>query len=400
MTDADAWPIPFFALALTGFAGSRVFRFLDVAGEHRGRLPTIDGLRGFLALSVFFCHVAVYRGVMRGGAWEAPAIGVASALGEAGVAMFFMITGFLFWARMLKEQGRPDWLRLYVGRVFRIGPLYLVAVGIMLAVVLRDTGFRVQVPPGQLATELIKWGGLGFFRACPVNGYDRPELQLAGVTWSLRYEWLFYLSLPALAIMALRGRFHVVAVCGIAVVLAVIVALTQAASPVASAWFCALLFSIGMICASLLRVGWLPAVQDRWGSVAAAVLLGCVVLYFRNATTAVPALLLGVAFALIVSGTSLFGLLTSRAALRLGDMSYGIYMLHGLMLAAVFHGVPAGFARTLTFSQHWALALVAGALAVAAAGLAHFAVERPGIVAGRKVAAVFVRAVRQPQRII
>src|SRR5260370_17807983 len=35
-----------------------------------------------------------------------------------------------------------------------------------------------------------------------VNGHPRADLILAGVTWTLRWEWLFYACLPVLALLS------------------------------------------------------------------------------------------------------------------------------------------------------------------------------------------------------
>ena len=71
------------------------------------RVHTIDGLRGFLALGVVFHHVAIYHQYMQTGKWRLPPTRFYADLGQVGVAMFFMITGHLFWTQMLKAGGKP-----------------------------------------------------------------------------------------------------------------------------------------------------------------------------------------------------------------------------------------------------------------------------------------------------
>jgi peptidoglycan/LPS O-acetylase OafA/YrhL len=385
MTYINAWPVPVYLAILYAAASLPAFRFLDVPSEHRGRLATLDGLRGFLALAVFLCHAALYPAYIRENSWNASPVSFFSALGQTGVALFFMITGYLFWSRLLREHGRPDWARLYIGRLFRIGPLYLCAVGVMLPVVFRDTGWHRAVPIVQLTKELVKWLGLGFFYACNINGYDEPQFQLAGVTWTLRYEWYFYLSLPILALAARRR--HLPTVLTVCCCLLLYVGLTQSPTGVASPACCALLFCLGMASASLVRAALLPRLPDSWASVAVLALLLAVLLYWRNATTAVPALLLGVCFLLIVSGTTLFGLLVSRPAVRLGDISYGLYLLHGLVLGAVFFGLGGHLPASLSPAQSGVMILLTGLLLVCVAACTHALIERPGIEAGRMCAA-------------
>jgi peptidoglycan/LPS O-acetylase OafA/YrhL len=259
MASQNTWPALLCIILIVRLAATSAFRFMDNVPYQSSRLKTIDGLRGFLALAVFFDHSFVYFGYVRSDKWDAPVGNVFSALGEAGVALFFMITGYLFWAHMLRERGKPDWLKLFVGRLFRIGPLYLVAIAVMFLLVLRDTGFRLNVAPTQLSGELFYWLGLGFFAPGPINGTEHPGLQLAGVTWSLRFEWLFYLSLPISAVAARRSRLQLVLVLSICVGLLLYVGATQRSASVASAACCALLFSFGMVCAGAAQLKLLQA---------------------------------------------------------------------------------------------------------------------------------------------
>src|SRR5476651_103111 len=111
------------------------------------RVHTIDGLRGFLALGVVFHHAAIYHQYLQTGIWDLPPSRFYANLGEVGVAMFFMITGYLFWAQILKAQGRPNLTKLYVGRVFRIIPLYLLLVAAMLLIVGVLTQWHLREPP-------------------------------------------------------------------------------------------------------------------------------------------------------------------------------------------------------------------------------------------------------------
>ncbi len=84
----------------------------------KGRLTSIDGLRGFLAASVFIHHSLIWRGYVLTGVWQAPDSNFYNQLGQSSVGLFFMITGFLFTRRLL--EGNVDWLRLYAGRFARL----------------------------------------------------------------------------------------------------------------------------------------------------------------------------------------------------------------------------------------------------------------------------------------
>src|SRR5438045_5961231 len=243
---------PFFACmaVLWTLAATPLFRSADAPPSDKGfRVTTIDGLRGFLALSVVFHHGAVYDGFLREDLWAVPPSRFYAMIGQVGVAICFMITGYVFWGRMVETQGRPGWVKFYIGRLFRIGPLYLLAIAVMLSIVFAHTGPHLNVPPMTLAVQVGRWLLLGLFESWNVNGYPHAGHALAGVTWTLRYEWLFYASLLLTAFAARSDRTHLpFALVGLALTLT-ITAMHPSADP-----SCAALFFAGMTCASLEQV--------------------------------------------------------------------------------------------------------------------------------------------------
>ena len=382
-----AWPFFLCLAVLLALARLPLFAAADTPPSPRpDRVATLDGLRGFLALAVFFHHATIYHRFLRDGAWVLPPSRFYALLGPVGVSVFFMITGYLFWSQMIGSLGRPAWLRLYVGRVFRIGPLYLVAVAGMLAFVLAGTGARLNVSPSQLAGEIGCWLALGFVVGPDVNGYPATSSVLAGVTWTLGYEWIFYLSLPVAALAARGRRAHLpFALAGLAGSLAWTWRFSQP-SAFASDPFCVAMFFTGMSCASLRAARIVPPLPDAAASALVLALVVAVFAAFPVAYATGPVILLGLAFFLVASGCTVFGLLASRAARRLGDVSYGIYLLQGLVLALVLR--PLRAASLASPVQHWALVLVCAALLVVLATATHALVERPGIALGKRVAAV------------
>ena len=202
------WPVFGCLAILLTVASVWPFGSADIAPGRRQRISVLDGLRGFLALGVFFHHAAIYHRYALDGVWALPPSAVFTLFGQVGVSMFFMITGYLFWSRMIVERGRPDWIGLYISRIFRIGPLYLVAVGMMLAAVFVLTGFRLNEPAVRLGENLLRWGLLGLVRGGEFNGFASPGRLLADVTWTLRYEWWFYLSLVVTALATRNPKLH------------------------------------------------------------------------------------------------------------------------------------------------------------------------------------------------
>lgn len=368
---------------LLAISATPLFRAADVPPNPRGaRISTLDGLRGFLALGVFFDHGAVYHEYILSDQWHAPPR-FYSLLGDVGVAMFFMITGYLFWSRLIVSRGRPGWIQLYIGRVFRIGPLYLFAIASMLLIVFMRGGFILNVPPLLLAKSIVRWLSLGFLMPWDVNGYSGTASILAYATWTLQFEWYFYLSLPILAITASSPRLHLPFAAG-ALVTCLAYAMIHAEDEVATLPICMSLFLAGMIGGSLNQNGIGIKVREPFASIIVCLLISTVFVACRSSFNCGAIILLGGAFYLIASGCTIFGLLTSRAARRLGDVSYGIYLLQGLVLTVVFSfSLVQGIALGSPLG-HWGIVLLCATLLIVVATLTHVGIERTGIELGKR----------------
>jgi peptidoglycan/LPS O-acetylase OafA/YrhL len=99
-------------------------------------------------------------------------------------------------------------------------------------------------------------------------------------------------------------------------------------------------------------------------------------------------LLLGIAFYVISSGNTLLGILRAKGSRRLGEISYSVYLIHGLLLTGIFsiEGVRTFALRSL--GHYWLTIALCGLVLVLAASLSYVFIERPGINLGKKWAAV------------
>jgi peptidoglycan/LPS O-acetylase OafA/YrhL len=393
----SVWPMALAFCLLLCLIATPLFKVADAPPTNaKIRVSTLDGLRGFLAFEVFFGHAAIYHQYLIDGTWgkvpTGPYYGFAA---STAVALFFMITGYLFWGQLLKANGKPNWIKLYVGRLFRLGPLYLFAMCWMLLFVGAGTGFTLHVPFSALTHQIAHWSLLGADRMQPdVNGYKNTTIVLSGVTWTLFYEWRFYASLLLLALFArLPGRMHLMAVGAAAVTILcyLFIAKIMGSSPV----IFAAIFLAGMMCASLEKQQLLPHFGRAKLSVLAVVLIVAYALTCTTAFSPLGAAMLGAIFCLIVAGADFFGVLTSKPAKRMGDISFGIYLLQGLVMTGLF---SASGTRDFALSSplhHWLLVYLAAILLLAVATICYALIERPGIELGQRIAkqlgAVFQR---------
>lgn len=346
-----------------------------------GRVYAMDGLRGFLALGVFFHHAAIYHQYLESGQWALPPTRFYTDLGQMGVAMFFMVTGYLFWRQMLMAAGRPNLPKLYLSRLFRIVPLYLFLAVIVLATVCVATEWHLRSSPSMLVKQAAVWLAGGLLIGGDVNGYAETGRIAAYVTWSLHYEWLFYASLLVTSLFARSSMLGVVFPVASLLAAALALQLHPDSVPLAAV----LMFGVGMTAASAkCALPTKPIKIPQWAlSVALIGCLAAVLLLCDDIYRTPPILVLGVAFALVVFDTTVFGLLLTRPAKRLGDISYGIYLLQGPVFFFLF-ALPSVRALALDSALgHWITVMMAMLTLVMLSVVTHGLIERPGILAGQ-----------------
>ena len=366
--DAIGSPLPFVAINALAFVvawvivrTSRFYREQD-GQPAPGRAQMIDGLRGWLALGVFFTHVALMYAYNAGGAWDAPASAFYRLTGEIAVSLFFMITGFLFWTRALRGGDRFDTAALYRSRLRRIVPMYLVSVAIMLIVVAVISGFRLNTGPAELARQLRAWLSFGFMRGDEINGV-RDAHNINAVYWTLAYEWSFYVALPLLAVIA--RRIGHAALFAVAFVYALAMPVT-------------LNFIVGALVAILVERRLLGPWLRDWKLAPLPVAALIAVLFFPSAYALVPVLLMSVFFVFVVGGNSLFGLLASAPARVLGTISYSLYLVHCIVVYTVVRAVNARVPiATLQLHEYLLVALLAAVLAIVLSAVTYRYVEYP-----------------------
>lgn len=302
------------------------------------RIGCIDGLRGYLALSVFIHHFIIWMQVTRlGGSWEAPSINLFNQLGAGGVALFFMTTGFVFYPRVLTGFRSCSWPAIYTTRLFRIVPLVVVSVAIITSIIAARTGRGLN---SAFPIAAARWVGTWFsaMQEPPLLDYPDSGRLNAYVLWSLSYEWLFYLFvLPAcaLAMDLIRGTFPSWVVPITLLTAALAARVLHVASSIAF-FRCLPLFAIGMIAYECQRQEWIVRLlRMPAATIAAVVALGLGMTAAPTPYTfAMP--LFGIFFTCVACGNDIGQLLRTKGALALGECSYSIYLLHGIFLSLLF----------------------------------------------------------------
>jgi peptidoglycan/LPS O-acetylase OafA/YrhL len=328
-------------------------------GVPPGRAEGLQALRALAAVGVvlfhannYFLPVMILRGEDAGNFWR---------LGQHGVELFFVLSGFLVLRRHGGEIGAPGRSLAFLGRRFgRIYPFYwLVLAAVVLGLALEPRFGATRIGVASLAESVSLLPGPG-----------EPVMR---VTWTLQHEVMFYLAFALLIARPVWGGWLVglwMAGCAIAALAGPVVpALDQVLSPFN------LCFGVGMLAARLAR----PMAR---GTGPALVFLGAAI-FLAGAWGEIEGppwgegprvAIFGLGSALLVLGLS-GPARVPRPLVFAGEASYAIYLMHGAALTLLAHALAATGAPE-TAPPGMILALVAG-LAVAVGLVAHVAVERP-----------------------
>jgi peptidoglycan/LPS O-acetylase OafA/YrhL len=313
--------------------------------------PELDGVRFYAFLGVFVCHTLpfeaeFYRKLHLPLPWV---WGGAVKAGAAGVDLFFALSAFLITSLLLKERQETGGISLkyfYLRRMLRIWPLYFLVIA--LGIVLSHTVANQNLPWYYIAGYL-------FFVGNWVHGvFGRPE-SIAFPLWTVSIEEQFYLFWPLMVkVLERRGliisgivMFLLATVCRVIFVLAgvsggyVYYGSTARCDSIALGIMLALFvdrlpkLSSGvrfvLVCGGL--IGWVVSsawLTDQPGPISMREVLGRLIISLS-------------------AGAILYGCLHSRNKLltgtwvvRLGKVSYGLYLLHlvGLLIAkSLFHPI-------------------------------------------------------------
>ena len=383
-------------------------------GRTTPRLDWLDALRGYAALVVVLFHLSPV--VI--GADRHMAVFRVIDFGKYGVLLFFLVSGYVI-PMSLERHGSLR--RFWIGRLFRIYPAYLTAVAVLIAC--------TATVPAVLRTETVS-SVLGHVTMLSdplgLRGALRPF-------WTLSYEMVFYLVVSGLFAWRLHRHSALFAtlLAGAAVfagphlpdgllsptfasrrVTAVV--LLVAVAGCLAAW----LTGRGVRAAGLAGIGFLlliavnahPAdgstvASSRQGLALLAVMVAGTVVYRaqHGALSQVPAAL---ALAAVAAATGIAAVswattaavaatfaaayaLRSRTVptvlVRLGTISYSLYVLHVVVIIVAGRLVPHLADRPAPLRLAVAAAVLVSA--VAAAALSYRLVERPAQALGRRLAA-------------
>lgn len=314
------------------------------------QFEALDGLRGFLALGVFFHHSLINFEYYQTRIWQLPKSQFYTMTGQVGVCFFFVITAFLFWTKIIQNDGLIGWRKLYYSRIKRIMPMYLTSVLVIIVII---TYQLLLIDNNYFHSAENTWSTIK--QLLNFLFFTQPELPLkdsstinAGVFWTLNWEWKFYFVLPFLSLFSSKKKF--IFFSGLFL-------------------FCLLAnekflyyFLVGMIAAETQYqtkvISKTPKYVFDFVFLTSLILL---MTYFDTAYGITQAAITLIAFVSLLKGNGVFGLLLLNSTRILGKISYSIYLWHGIVLTLVISQIPN---QMFYQNYYWLIAGLSGALTI------------------------------------
>ena len=312
--------------------------------------------------------------------------------GSAAVILFFVLSGTVLSLSLARETrfGPRELAAYYVKRGFRLGPL-LAAVAVIAGIL----HLRYFGPDSYgFATSWMNWHfkhdpGMGEIAANAIGWSD----SLNSPAWTIFIEIVASIVFPVLFVLAGPGRPHLAIAAGLALLAFVPLPLRGAHMFMVCFFVGALIPSLGAPVAARFRA-W--GRWERWTALTLALLaMGWFQRFYAPAAFVDPAVVLVNTAAAAFLVTIVYHdpgarVLRSRPLLFLGEISYGLYLMHFLVLFVIAHAVapwiPAPLDPAVAIVANLLFGVATLAVTVPIAAASYYLFERPFQDIGRRIA--------------
>lgn len=291
--------------------------------ENTYKYRSMDGLRGICAALVIFHHFYWRDGSSDDLFWSMDYLSptmksLAMLVGHLPVAVFFMISGFLFF---FVASAKKPIIPFFRGRILRIYPPVLFSLLLAMLALLFVQG------DGSCAVGVFKYipTPIGFISDGAVCGLKMASVN-SGILWTLIWEWRLYVFVPVLMLLMNFFKNDLLVILGL---LAVTIALwvTGKMDDMSDSYL--ILFISGFLSAILSRKEVSEKNQFVLFFSGMALFLLCLAIT-KHVYHPLTVLSLIPSFWAVASGFSVFGLLTNSKLQLLGVTSFSVYLNHGV----------------------------------------------------------------------
>ena len=310
-------------------------------------IPSLNGIRAISVLLVVLAHSG-FGTIVPGG---------------LGVTIFFFLSGYLITTLMLTENerlGNIAILRFYTRRIFRLAPPLLITLAIAYGLT-----YSGLLPEGQITLEGLT-AQILYFANYYTLFFDPGDNKVpagTGLLWSLAVEEHFYIFFPLLMTLFLRNASRLRTI-GIVFIITCVVILTWRIYLVQSPAFFndraykasdTRIDSIIYGCLMSMFINPLQSPRPsknmsllQWTLFSAGICFLLLSLIYRNPVfrETFRYSLQGIAFfpifyfAILFHDNAIFRYLNTVWAIRIGTYSYAIYLIHYIILSAIFKNAP------------------------------------------------------------
>ena len=344
----------------------------NVNPKPAAHLDYLDSARGLAAISVMGAHFLV---------WQVGAEMTTKLLGfpfngDAAVAFFFVLSGFVLSYKFIVLEKQLDMPKFFVTRLFRLWPAFFVTIAFGSIVLLWRGGFSLRG-----VFDIFIFDKTSFWEEAILPW---SQNHVYGPGWTLVYELKASFFLPFVILLAKKDRRYLYW-------LALVFYLLT--------YWIIVFFILGVIISSHFNTFSSPSFREtKWYKYRYPVLLAAILLYSMKIIDALSPYIglqfyyySGIASFIfiiyLINSVRLKKILRSKVLIFLGKISFGIYLMHWTLMDEAyvfrdsilrnFHNSDTAFVTVF---------IIYAACTIILATIVHYTVELPFIRMGKRIA--------------
>ena len=242
-----------------------------------------------------------------------------------------------------------NWKKYLIARFYRLFPIYFFSICIIFILIAIISKLKRNDSFFNLIKQIINWILFTIDGPKNINNINNTFILNAGVTWTLPYEWMFYFLLPVFAVI-LKIKVNYKIIVGFVIAFLIILSIYK------PSFKNFVPFIFGIAIGLLMKEKKYQFFKKSIYTFIALFLLFISINYFHSGRKIIPILISFFILFIIANGNSFFGLLSNSFSRKLGQITYSIYLLHGIILFTVFYFF-IGFEKASKLSQieHWSI---------------------------------------------